>query len=212
MLADLGGEPLDADAAGDDAQLLDGRRAIDVRGHHDDVLLLALLQPQRELAGAGGLARALQAGHQDDGGRLLAQVEGLGVAAQGLGQLLLHHLEELLARGQRLQDLGAEGAGLDLVDEVLDHRQGDVGLQQRHAQLAGGGIDLVFGEAALAANGLEDAGKARRKVIEHGERLAGFGGFGPILVQDLPQCPKPFAYSLLPTPYTVIRSPRCRWW
>src|SRR5690606_41297195 len=45
-------------------QLLDGGGTVDVGGHHHHRLLLALLEEARQLAHCGGLARALQAGHQ----------------------------------------------------------------------------------------------------------------------------------------------------
>src|SRR3546814_15148373 len=90
----------------------------------------------------GGLASALQAGHQDHRWRLRAQVQRLGDTAERGGQLLLDDAQEFLAGAQRLRDLDADRARLDLVDEVLDDRQRDVGFEQRHAQLAAGGVDL----------------------------------------------------------------------
>ena len=53
-------------------------------------------------------------------------------------------------------------------DELLDHRQGDVGLEQRDADLARGGVDVGLGELALAPQVLEGVGKAVGESGEHG--------------------------------------------
>ena len=52
------------------------------------------------------------------------------------------------------------GAGADLVDEVLDHRQGDIGLDQGGADFAQGGVHIGFGQGAAAAELVEDATQA----------------------------------------------------
>ena len=66
-------------------------------------------------------------------------------------ELLVDDLDDLLGRVQRTGDLGALGPLLDPRDERADHRQRDVGLQQRDADLARGGVDVGVGEPALAA-------------------------------------------------------------
>ena len=48
-------------------------------------------------------------------------------------ELLVDDLDDLLGRVQRLADLLAAGPLLDRVDELLDHGQRDVGLEQRDA-------------------------------------------------------------------------------
>ena len=59
------------------------------------------------------------------------------------------------------------------LDEGLDHRQRDVGLEQRHAHLAQGLGDVVFGDAAAAAQGVDRARQAGGQVFEkcHGARI-----------------------------------------
>jgi ABC-type uncharacterized transport system permease subunit len=52
-------------------------------------------------------------------------------------------------------------------DEVLDHRQRDVGFEQGHAHLAQGVGDVGLGQACFTAQRLHDAGKALGQVVEH---------------------------------------------
>jgi hypothetical protein len=68
-------EPLGAGLRRHGLQLLDGGRAVDVGRHRQHLLLALLDQVLGQLGGGGGLARALQAGHQDHGGRLGGQVD-----------------------------------------------------------------------------------------------------------------------------------------
>ncbi|MCY1219796.1 hypothetical protein D9M72_317860 [compost metagenome] len=152
LLAGIGGEEGDADVIGQGFQLFDGRRAVDVRGNHQHRLLLALLEEARQLAHGGGLARALQAGHQDHRRRRGVQRQVLVGGAHQLHQFGLDDLHEGLARGQALGNLGTDRPILDFGDEVLHHRQGDVGLEQGHAHLAQGVLDVVLGQFGLAGD------------------------------------------------------------
>ena len=63
-------------------------------------------------------------------------------------------------------------------DELLDHGQRDVGLEQRDADLARGGVDVGLGEPALAAQVLEGVGEAVGERGEHGESVLGCPGWG----------------------------------
>ena len=72
--------------------------------------------------------------------------------------------------GVRLVATSAPSAlRLDAVDEALHHRQRDVGLEQRHAHLAQRLGDVLFGDAAAAAQA--SMLRARRSV-----RLSNMGG------------------------------------
>ena len=59
------------------------------------------------------------------------------------------------------------------VDELPDHRQRDVGLEQRQPHFAQRVLDVVVGEARLAAQFLDDAGKPLGEIVEHGDSGAG---------------------------------------
>ncbi len=65
----------------------------------------------------------------------------------------------------------ANGLDLHRLDEGLHHRQGHVRLEQRHAHLAQGIGDVVFGDAAATAQGIDGAGEPRCQVVEHGRAL-----------------------------------------
>ena len=88
-------------------------------------------------------------------------------ATHEVGEFPVHDTDQGLARSQRADDLLADGLGPNLRDEVLDHRQSDVGLQQRHAHLAQCLLDIVLGQAGLATQFLDDTGEALGKVVQH---------------------------------------------
>ena len=67
-------EQFGADLLGHRLQLLDSGGAVDVARNGQHFLLALLAQQLGELAGGGRLTRALQAGHQDHGGRLTARL------------------------------------------------------------------------------------------------------------------------------------------
>jgi hypothetical protein len=122
--------------AGQRLQLLDRGRTVDVAADHHDLLLAPLLQVLGQLADGGGLARALQAGHQDHRRRRHVEVQVARLRAHHRGQLVAHDLDQGLARRQALQHFLADRAHLDALDQRLHHRQRDVGLEQGDAHLA----------------------------------------------------------------------------
>ena len=62
----------------------------------------------------------------------------------------------------------AEGFGADLFDEVAGDVEVDVGLEEGEADLAEGVVDVLVGEGALAAEGLEGALEFFGEVFKHG--------------------------------------------
>ena len=64
-------------------------------------------------------------------------------------------------------DLRARGALLDRGDELPDHRQRDVGLEQGDADLARGGVDVGVAQPALAAQAGEDLVEPVGEGLEH---------------------------------------------
>ena len=152
LLAQVGREERHADVVGQGFQLLDRRRTVNVRGHHHHRLLLALFKEARKFTGGGGFTGALQTGHQYDGGRNGAQVQVFVGRAHQAFEFGLDDLHERLTRRQAARHLGADSAFLDRIDEVLDHRQGDVGFEQRHAHFAQGVFDVVLGQFGLAGD------------------------------------------------------------
>ena len=148
-------------------ELLARCRAVNVhRDQHGPVP--ALLEPSRQLAGGGGLAGALQSGHQNHAGRLRGELEPRRVLAQQRDQLVADDFDHLLGGRKRGEHLGSHGLHANLFDQLADHVEVDVGLKQRHANQAQGFGDVLFGERALAAKNLEGTLKFVCKGFKHG--------------------------------------------
>jgi hypothetical protein len=164
--ARVGREDVDAGLPADDLQLLHGVGALEVAG--DEQRRVALrLEVLRELAGERGLAGALQAGQHDHGRGRLGEAQDAGLAAEDADELLVDDLDDLLGRVEGLADLAPAGPLLDRGDERLDDRQRDVGLEQRDADLARGGVDVGVGQPALAPQGGEDLVEPVGERVEH---------------------------------------------
>ena len=141
------GEHGHADLFAQDLQLFDGGRAVDVAGGQQRPFML-VLEVEGDLSGRGGLAAALQAGHEDDRRRLGGDVQFRLAAAHEGGELLVDDLHHLLAGGEALQHFAADGPLLDLGAEILGHLVVDVRFQQGHADLAHGGVDVGLRQGA----------------------------------------------------------------
>ena len=140
-------------------ELLLCRRAVDVERRHQDLLALLFLEQLADLGGAGGLARALQADHHDHHRRRGVQVQLGSAAAQHLDQRVVDDLDDLLSRRDRAQHVLADRLFGHLVDEAADHRQRDVGFEQRDAHFAHGRANVFFLKRATTAQAIEDAAK-----------------------------------------------------
>ncbi len=97
----------------------------------------------------------MQAGHEDDAWGLGGFLEAGGVAAEDVDELVVDDFYDLLGGGEGGGDLFADGAGADVFDELVDDGEVDVGLEQGEADLADGVGDVLVGDGALAAEGLE---------------------------------------------------------
>ena len=144
------------DVARDHLQLLARGRPVDIHRYHHGAMAV-LREPARELAGGGGLTRALQADDHEDAGRLVGEAQARFVAAQNLDQLFLNDLDHLLRRRKGAEHFLAHGLDLDVLDELLDYFEIDVGFEQRHADFAQGAFHILGRELAFAAKVLEDA-------------------------------------------------------
>jgi hypothetical protein len=108
-----------------------------------------------QLGRGGGLARALQTGHQDDGGGLRGQVDVGHTFAHGGGQLLVHDAHQRLAGVERARHFLAQRLVLHAGYEVAHHGQRHVRLEQRHSHFAQHVLHVGFGDAGLASHGLD---------------------------------------------------------
>jgi hypothetical protein len=70
--------------------------------------------------------------------------------------VVVHDLHHHLARRDRAQHFLAKGLFAHRLDEVLDHRQGDIGLEKRHAHFAQRRRDVALAEGAAPFQALED--------------------------------------------------------
>ena len=145
----------DVQLLADHLELVDRRGAVYVARDEQRAPLLLLAQQACELGAVGGLARALQAGHHHDGGGIGRYGQAGRLSAEQGGQLLVDDLDDLLRRGQALEDLGIGRLFGDRLDEILGDLEVDVRLQKRHADLTHGLLDVGLGQPPLAAQVLE---------------------------------------------------------
>ena len=85
----------------------------------------------------------------------------LGVfAAHQTGELFVDDADQYLTRRQAGEYFLTQRAFFDRGNEVLDDRQGDVGLQQGHAHFAHGIAHILFGQGAASPQLVEHSAKA----------------------------------------------------
>ena len=87
--------------------------------------------------------------------------------AEQLHQLVVDDLDDLLPRGERLEDVLADGLGADALDKRLDDLEVDVGLEERHAHLAERLLDILLRQPAVTPEPVEDRGQTLGKSVEH---------------------------------------------
>ena len=160
---------IDTDLRAQYLQLLHGGGAIDIERGHQNPLVLLFLQPFRQFRGGGGFTRALQADHQDRRGRVVHfQLAGIGVVTgQNLDQLVMHNLDDLLARCHRLGNRLSGCLFLHRLDEITRHRQRDIGLQQGHTHLAHRCRDVGIRKRTLFGELVKNAGEPVGQILEH---------------------------------------------
>ena len=164
-------EPLGPGLLGHGFQLLDGSGAVDVSRDGQHLLLALFDQVLGQLGRGRGFARPLQAGHQNDGGRLCSQVE-IGdaadfVARHGGGKFAVHHAHQSLPWRKGAGHICTERFFFHSCDEFTNHRQGDVCLKQSHAHLAQHVLNIAFGNAGLTPHGLDQSAKSFREIGCH---------------------------------------------
>ena len=148
-------------------QLLDGRRPVHIGADQGHLLALAFLEKVRKLGRRGGLARPLQPRHEHHGGRRRREIQRVIGAAHDIDQFLVDDLDEGFPRIERGRDDLSERPGAHLVGERLDHRQGDIRFEQRHADIPRRRGDGLLGQAGLAGKTAQGAAQAIGEAIEH---------------------------------------------
>ena len=89
------------------------------------------------------------------------------LGAEHLDQRVVDDLDDLLAGRDRAQHLLADRLLGRLVDELADHRQRDVGLEQGDPDLAHRRAHVGLVQRAAAAQAVEDAAQAIAQAFEH---------------------------------------------
>ena len=161
------GKEIHADFCRQRFQLLDCRGPVDVGTDHVTFLLSRSFSSLASLATRGGFTRALQARHQDHGGRLCREVEPLVGRAHNALQLSCTMLRKAWPGLRLFITSWPRARSLHLVDEILDHRQRDIGLQQRHAHFAQRLLDVLLAQARLAGNPAQGLGKSFTQGVKH---------------------------------------------
>ena len=148
--------------------MVDGGGPVEVAG--DEQRAAAFLEEALgEFGGGGGFAGAVEAANEDAGGRV--EIERGLVAAEQQGEFVVEDFDDLLAGFDRLEDVLADGLGLDACDEVLGDAKLDIRFEQGDADLAQGVGNVFFGDAAHSAQVAEGFIET---VGEGGEHGAGY--------------------------------------
>ena len=159
-------EDRNADLSTERGQLIGSGGAVDVaRGEQRRATLL--LEQIGQLNGRRSLTGTLQAHEHDDIGNAVAKDELALGGAEHLGELVEHDLDDVLCRRQRLHDLGGHATLLGLGDELLDDLEVDVGLEQRHANVAHGRSNIGLGQLTLATQAVKCVVEAIAQRIKH---------------------------------------------
>ena len=105
------------------------------------------------------LPEHLEPGDQHHRRRLHVEDEPCAAPAHQLGQLVADHPDQRLTRGEAREDVLAHRALAYPLDELAHHRQRDICLQHRGADLAQRLADVVVGPGARGRAG--DSGPCR---------------------------------------------------
>ena len=84
----------------------------------------------------------------------------------------MHHAYKCLAGRQAADHFLAKRFFLDPRDKIPHHRQGNIGLQERQADLAQHVLSIGFCEACLTPHGLDDTGETLGEIFKHDDGFA----------------------------------------
>src|ERR1041385_1923981 len=154
------------DLLGQRRQLLRRGRAIDI-GRDEERRLLLQLEPLRPLSRGRRLPRALQADHENHGGRDRRVRDRRLPLAQHDDQLVVDDLDELLARPHRPDDLLPHRPRPDPREEPPGEVEAHVGFEEHPADLAEPLPHRVFGEHPAAGEPRQRRGELGGELVEH---------------------------------------------
>ena len=148
------------DLRAEHAQLFHRGRPPHVSRDQQRMALAFILEKPRELRRRSGFARALQPDQHDLDRRLDLEVQLARAATHHLAQFDRDEADEVLLGRQRRQHFLAERLVLDVLDEVADDPDIDVGLEQSEADFAQRLFDIALADPALALEFFENAFEA----------------------------------------------------
>ena len=158
---------IDADLLAKDRQLFLRRRSPRIERGHQHAALVAPGEALGDLRRGGGLARALQADHQDADRRRRIEVDHLRVRTEHVHELIVDDLDDLLSGRHRTDDFRPDRPRPYFVGEGPHDVEGHIRLEQGAAHLAKRGVDILLGERAAARQTVEDGGEFVGKALEH---------------------------------------------
>ena len=100
-------------------------------------------------------------------GGATARCRAVSFSPHGLHEFVMYDFDKLLAGIERIGHHLPQGFGLDLFNEGLDHRQGDVCFQQRHAHITQRFADVFFRQLGAAGDAAHGLSQALRKILKH---------------------------------------------
>ena len=153
------GEPFGAHLLCDGFELFDGGGAVHVARDGQHFFLALFDQVLGQLARGRGFTRALQTRHENDGRWLRGQIQIADAIAHGGGQLFVDDADQHLPGREAGEHFLPHGFFFDAGDKIAHHGQGNVGLQQRHADFAQHVLHIAFGDTSLAADGFDQTGE-----------------------------------------------------
>ena len=140
---------INADLLGERFELADGGGSVHVCGDEIRSALL-LFEHIGHFAAGGGFSRTLEADDHDRDGGFVSEIEGsFFFGTKQTDHLVVDDLDELLARSQGFHHLGTNGAFADILDELLNHFEIDIRLEQAHPHIFERVLDVLFVEFAL---------------------------------------------------------------
>ena len=92
--------------------------------------------------------------------------------AEQSGELITNELDDLLIGGKLQHDFAAERFAANAGEEFVDDAESDVTFEHGFADFGKRGIEMLFGELALAAEILECALQFFCEVFKHGEKFS----------------------------------------
>src|SRR5258708_40022769 len=89
------------------------------------------------------------------------------VAKQG-GKFVADNFHDLLVRRELQHDFAADGFAADVGEELIGHGDVDIAFEESFADFSESGVQMLFGQLALAAEVLERALNLFCYVLKHG--------------------------------------------